>query len=53
MWNTTKEVSQDFYNDQIKPTVDTAIETVQEEAKKLKQEAKEQYNQQIDKLKRE
>jgi hypothetical protein len=51
VWNTTKEVSKEFYEDQIKPTVDTAIDSAQQELEKLKQEAKDQYNQQIDKLK--
>ncbi|MDR0651018.1 MAG: hypothetical protein LBG59_06590 [Candidatus Peribacteria bacterium] len=51
VWNTTKEVSQEFYEENLKPTVDTAIDIAQQEVEHLKQEAKNQYNQQIDKLK--
>jgi hypothetical protein len=36
VWNTTKEVSKEFYEDQIKPTVDMAIETTQQEVERLK-----------------
>ncbi|MDR2416286.1 MAG: hypothetical protein LBD75_06945 [Candidatus Peribacteria bacterium] len=48
VWNTTKEVSKDFYEEQIKPTVDTAIDATQQEMERLKQEAKNQVNSGID-----
>jgi hypothetical protein len=51
VWNTTKEVSQEFYEEKVKPTVDTAIDTTKQEVERLTQEAKDQYNQQIEKLK--
>jgi hypothetical protein len=47
-WNTAKEVGQEYYNDQIKPTVSTAIDTAKTEAEKLAQEAKSQVNSGID-----
>lgn len=49
-WNSTKEVSQQYYNDQIKPSVDTAIDVAQEEREKLAQEAKNQYNQSVEQI---
>jgi hypothetical protein len=51
VWNTTKDTLSGYYEDQIKPTVETAIETSKQEVERLAQEAKDQYNQQIEKLK--
>jgi F0F1-type ATP synthase membrane subunit b/b' len=48
--NTAKGVGKDYYNDQIKPTVDTAIDTAKQEADKLAKEAKNQVNSGIDQV---
>jgi F0F1-type ATP synthase membrane subunit b/b' len=53
VWNTTKEAGQEYYNDQIKPTVDTAIVQAKEEADALRQEAKNQYNSGLEQINQE
>ena len=47
-WNTTRETVSDYYQEQVKPTVNTAIEASQQGVDKLAQEAKNQYNSGVD-----
>jgi hypothetical protein len=46
MWNTTKEVSKEYYEEQIKPLVNTAKEEITNTTNQLKN----QYNQQVEKI---
>ncbi|MDR0607495.1 MAG: hypothetical protein LBG52_03950 [Candidatus Peribacteria bacterium] len=49
-WDTAKTLGQEYYNDQVKPKVDTVINQTKNQADKLAQEAKNQVNSGIDQV---
>lgn len=56
-WSTTKELGKEYYEDQIKPFVDTAKEEIDNKTTQIKEEItdktnqiKDQYNQEVEKI---
>ncbi|MDR3169282.1 MAG: hypothetical protein LBU27_06070 [Candidatus Peribacteria bacterium] len=49
-WDTAKTVGQEYYNDQVKPKLDTVINQAKDQADQLTQQAKNQVNSGIDQV---